>query len=301
MTTTQNARPRGDDREAGGEQVGRTYEQGNDGRTLRKALRYIAADWPVFPTHWTAHTGCSCGDAECPSPGKHPLTWRGLHDASTDPDVITAWWTRWPAANVAIATGAPGPDVVDFDIKNDAPGAASLAKLRELGVLRGAHTLITTWSGGWHLYYLGSDQGNGTVRKHGVDFRARGGYVLAPPSQINGREYRLTERRSWRHPSVTGINFSLIRRALDPPTAPRQRHRDDHPAGNHDALIRHVASQGEGNRNGALFWAACKAAEGAAGDDVFDQLLAAARSIGLTDREATATIRSARRRRGAPA
>ncbi|KXK61963.1 hypothetical protein AWW66_11015 [Micromonospora rosaria] len=264
----------------------------------RAALRYAAAGWPVFPTHWTTDTGCSCGDTDCGSAGKHPLTRRGLHDATTDPDTITTWWTRWPDANVAIATGHPGPDVLDVDVKNGAPGAASLARLRAAGLLAGAHAIVTTWSGGWHLYYLGSEQGNGSIVRHGVDFRSRGGYVLAPPSTIHGKAYVLGDRRSQYTDGVTRVDFARIRRALDPPAPPRQYQPSSGRPANHDGLIRHVASQGEGNRNGALFWAACRAAAGGADDAVFAELHAAALSIGLTERAAAATIASARRRNG---
>ena len=299
MTTTANGRP-GETPKAAGEQIGEIRDQGNAPDLLVKALRYAAAGWPVFPCHWTTSVGCSCGDGDCHSPGKHPLTRRGLHDASTNPRDVETWWTRWPAANVAIATGAPGPDVLDFDVKAGAPGEASMVRLHAAGLLAGAHSIIATWSGGWHLYYLGSEQGNGSIRGHGVDFRGRGGYVLAPPSVINGRPYAVTDRRSWHDPAVTGLNFAAVRRTLDPPRRLSRPVRTG-PGGDHDALIRHVAGQTEGNRNGALFWAACRAVAGGAGDDVFAEMHAAAVSTGLTERAAAATIASARRRNGVPA
>ena len=60
-----------------------------------------------------------------------------------------------------------------------------------------------------------------------------------------------------------------------------------------------VGQQHEGNRNDGLFWAACRAAE--AGDEtVLAELVAAARSTGLPDREIAATISSARRTAGRP-
>jgi hypothetical protein len=299
MTVTTNGRPAGNG--TAGKQVGQTTASVPPGGLLAAALRYAAAGWPVFPTHWTTAAGCSCGDRECGSAGKHPLTRRGLHDATTDPATAAAWWTRHPTANVAIATGAPGPDVLDIDVKNGAPGAASLDRLRAAGLLAGAHAIVTTWSGGWHLYYLGSEQGNGAMPRHGVDFRSRGGYVLAPPSVIQGRAYVLGDRRPQYAPEVTGIDFDRIRRALDPPPpavpAPRRTGRPD----SHRGLVEHVARQAEGNRNNALHWAACKAAAENADEQVFAELHAAALSIGLTERAAAATIASARRRNGARA
>lgn len=63
-------------------------------------------------------------------------------------------------------------------------------------------------------------------------------------------------------------------------------------------LIQWVAEQPEGNRNGALYWAACRAVErGRRGD--LDRLADAAVRAGLTPREAERTIRSAERRGGA--
>ena len=52
-------------------------------------------------------------------------------------------------------------------------------------------TVIATPSGGLHAYFTGSDQPSGRLPRQHLDFRARGGYVLAPPSQIDGRPYRV--------------------------------------------------------------------------------------------------------------
>ena len=59
-----------------------------------------------------------------------------------------------------------------------------------------------------------------------------------------------------------------------------------------DGLVRFVAAQSEGNRNAALHWAACRAVDG--GHDPM-VLLPAALSVGLSEWEATGTIRSAAR------
>jgi len=67
---------------------------------VRFALEYAGRGWPVFP---------------CRPGRKEPATRHGFLDATTDPDQIRAWWRRDPAANLAIATGLPGPDVLDVD------------------------------------------------------------------------------------------------------------------------------------------------------------------------------------------
>src|SRR5579859_4487703 len=69
-------------------------------QTLSQAMAYARRGWPVFP---------------CQPGAKMPATRHGFRDATTDPQQIRWWWDRQPAANVAIATGAPGPDVLDVD------------------------------------------------------------------------------------------------------------------------------------------------------------------------------------------
>ena len=63
-----------------------------------------------------------------------------------------------------------------------------------------------------------------------------------------------------------------------------------------ERLAAWLASRGEGNRNHALFWAACRYAEQHLPEERAHQLLgAAARHAGLPEREVVATIRSAYR------
>ena len=85
------------------------------GTRLAQALAYAARGWPVFP--------CQVGQ-------KTPATARGYLDATTDPAQITAWFSRNPSWNLAIATGAPGPDVLDVDDHGPAGnGYAAFARL----------------------------------------------------------------------------------------------------------------------------------------------------------------------------
>ena len=46
--------------------------------------------------------------------------------------------------NVAIATGAPGPDVLDVDVKPDGSGFAAFNRLKQAGLLTGARALVRT-------------------------------------------------------------------------------------------------------------------------------------------------------------
>ena len=89
---------------------------------LRQALAYAARGWPVFP--------CQVGQ-------KTPATAHGHLDATTDPEQITAWFTRNPPWNLAIATGAPGPDVLDVDDHGPAGnGYPAFRRLNDAGLLQ---------------------------------------------------------------------------------------------------------------------------------------------------------------------
>ena len=63
-------------------------------------------------------------------------------------------------------------------------GFAALNRLIRAGLADGAGAIVATPSGGLHLYFAGSGQRCGKLPRHHLDFRAQGGYVLAPPSQV---------------------------------------------------------------------------------------------------------------------
>ena len=242
--------------------------------TAAAALAYAAAGWPVFP---------------CKPDQKAPDTAHGFKDATTEPAVIRAWWSADGRRNVAIATGAPGPDVLDVDVKPDGSGFAAFNRLKRAGLLTGARALVRTPSGGLHAYYAGTCQPSGRLVRDFLDFKASGGYVLAPPSVVGGRPYELLDHRG----GADGrLDWQAVSRLLEPPTPPaRPRGRS---AGDLGKLAAWVAALKEGNRNGGLFWAACRATE--AGHDDLDDLVAAAVTAGLAEAEARRTVASAARR-----
>ena len=122
---------------------------------------------------------------------KIPATEHGFLDATTDQQRITEWFGRQGGWNLAIATGAPGPDVLDVDQHGPAGnGFSAFARLRAAGLLEGASGYVRTPSGGLHAYFTGSAQRNGHLPAQHLDFRSAGGYVLAPPSQVRGRPYQ---------------------------------------------------------------------------------------------------------------
>lgn len=112
---------------------------------------------------------------------------RGFKDASTDADIIRAWWDRWPDSNLAIATGHL-VDVVDID---GAPGQQSRCThwgmFEDLPIIA---TVSTPRAGGMHLYVPAAGVGNKAGLLPGIDYRGDGGYVLAPPSSTPDGSYR---------------------------------------------------------------------------------------------------------------
>jgi hypothetical protein len=167
------------------------------------ALGYASRGIPVLPLHYplphhtdlrplagnrpldapASATGCSCRDPGCGQPAKHPfgsLVPHGVKDATTNRARVLAWWSRHPQANIGLATGHQF-DVLDVD------GPAGAYAIRTLAAEYGMASsgpLVRTGGGGWH-YYL-RPTGLGNVRpadlEH-VDWRGRGGYVVAPPSR----------------------------------------------------------------------------------------------------------------------
>ena len=85
-----------------------------------------------------------------------------------------------------------------------------LGRLHRAGLLDGAAAYVRTPSGGLHAYFAGSHQRNGHLPAHHLDFRSAGGYVLAPPSQVDGHPYLLM-----REPGGRGtLDWAAVTRLL---------------------------------------------------------------------------------------
>jgi hypothetical protein len=246
--------------------------------TLHQALAYASRGWPVFP--------CLPGQ-------KIPATTHGYKDASTDEQQITEWFGRDKQWNLAIATGTPGPDVLDVDQHGQAGnGYPGFACLRRAGLVNGAAAYVRTPAGGMHAYFAGSDQHNGRLPSHHLDFRATGGYIVAPPSQVGGKPYLVISRPGGRGT----LDWAAVTRFLEPQRQ-HERPAPDHTADRRlDQLAHWVARQSEGNRNSGLYWAANRALDANPAADL-SPLAVAARQAGLGEPEITRTLDSARRTR----
>ena len=270
----------------------------HDRSPLEAALAYARVGWPVFPcipgekvpVFRGAHPDGDPSRATCQ--GECGRVGHGFHDATTDADQIREWWGRTPGRNVAIATGTPGPDVLDVDQHGErGSGFAAFNRLKREGLVPDPLAVVSTPSGGFHAYFGGTAQRSGKLPRLHLDYRAQGGYVVAPPSTVGGARYEVV-----RHDlSRATFDWDSARSYLEPDPE-RQPVRERLAEGPRDVthLAGWVARQQEGNRNDALFWASCRAVEAGRSDGLED-LARAAAAAGLDEREAGRTIRSALR------
>lgn len=103
---------------------------------------------------------------------------QGLHDATTDADLITSWWTARPTANIGLRTGLSF-DVIDLDSEDavDALEEARAGREPPQGpVVQTGH--------GFHWYVKSTGVGNRAGVLPGVDFRGRGPMYLGRPRSI---------------------------------------------------------------------------------------------------------------------
>ncbi|RWD79736.1 bifunctional DNA primase/polymerase [Mesorhizobium sp.] len=112
--------------------------------------------------------------------------------ATTDRAQISEWWGENPNWNIGVATGG-GLVVVDVDVKNGKPGAASLEMLEMMGLPTSLR--VRTPTGGTHVYVVVGDRHSGREGNiegfPGLDTRGDGNLVLWPGSNIGRNKYEL--------------------------------------------------------------------------------------------------------------
>ncbi|MBJ6609911.1 MAG: bifunctional DNA primase/polymerase [Candidatus Thiothrix moscowensis] len=165
--------------------------------TLIAAVTYAAHGWRVFPL---------AEDSKIPLAGSD-----GFKAATTDRTQHIAWFDDGeyfeyfraggnPRLNVGIATGATeaGYDLVvlDVDVKGGKDGNAVLKALEGAYGALPATLVQNTPSGGLHyLFRVAADAGircgTDVFKAHGsgLDVRGDGGYIVASPSEVDGKPY----------------------------------------------------------------------------------------------------------------
>ncbi|HET6497081.1 MAG TPA: bifunctional DNA primase/polymerase, partial [Thermoleophilia bacterium] len=143
---------------------------------LDAALAYAELGYAVFP---------------CARGSKKPLTENGFKDATTDAAQIEAWWSKWPNANIGMAT--EGLVVIDEDrpdnpwLRNAPERQADLAGAPMSFTPRGGNHRIMRQPEGkpWRC--------STSALASKVDVRADGGYIVLPPSVTRDGVYRWQE------------------------------------------------------------------------------------------------------------
>ncbi|WP_316977275.1 DUF3987 domain-containing protein [Shumkonia mesophila] len=163
---------------------------------LDAALDYALRGFSVVPLHGIRPDGkCTCGRANCNAPGKHPLgKWERLQTTRLTEAEIRDVFKRHPHANVGLVTGTVS-NLVVVDMDGKAGGESYLRLVPKDDSPKGPG--VRTGNGA-HLYFRHPGRGlKNFVKRHpGLDARADGGYVVAPPSRhVSGREYAFAKDR----------------------------------------------------------------------------------------------------------
>lgn len=164
---------------------------GDDNR-IKAALWFAAHGFGVFPCWSTLDGICRCpAGIACGSPGKHPITQNGFHDATTDPVRIRTFLSAGSRPNYGLVC-PEGVFALDVD------GDGWEARLAELEARHGAlpPTYRTETRNGQHIFLRWPDglprpmkQMFGWVTRWGSGGTA--GYVIGPRSiHASGFEYR---------------------------------------------------------------------------------------------------------------
>lgn len=180
-----------------------------DDKNLAFLEAYLKRGWALFP----------CGA------DKKPLTKNGFKDATLDPAQLRAWYKQFPSAIWGMPTGpkkdgGSGLVVIDIDHHVGKPnGFETWDALRNEYSEPLETVTVKTGGGGRQLYFKYPD--NGHVIKSGtdvlgpsIDVRARGGYVIVPPSKTQAvytfelapKDYQIAELPQW---IMTRVNGTL--------------------------------------------------------------------------------------------
>ena len=156
-----------------------------------RAIEYAKEGLTIFPVYEMVNGRCSCGDANCRSPGKHPRTPKGHNDATSNVDQVKEWWNTWPSANIGYR---PGPNEIVLDIEREGIEKGLIGELcKQLGPLPTTKMSNTGGGGQHHFYRLPA--GAPEIRNRakvfdGMDIRTVKGYVILPPSNhVSGYFY----------------------------------------------------------------------------------------------------------------
>lgn len=260
----------------------------DDSEPVTAAVTWAAWGLPVYPTR------------ERGLPWLKPTEQGGGHkQASDDLDVVVSRWERRPQANIHAAL--PSSVVaIDIDQHGHDDGWSEITELEsEIGELPETVTILTPRGGAHLIFRVDCDTHAGRWSQYAAG--CRGVELLRfntplPPSARDDGPYRLVRAL----PSLDAVPalpdawlrlFRRVERITNPWSQSQQVRGGSRLQAD---LLAEIGQAGEGTRNATLFQKACTAIK----YSVFDAELFtdAGRSIGLTDAEISACLRSAEQR-----
>ena len=145
------------------------------------ALWFAARGYPILPLHSVTEAGgCTCGNSDCESVGKHPfapLAPHGLKDAMVDTGIIRSWFEKHYWLGYGIVTDELL--VVDVDARHG--GLETWHELTSQPTRALLHTWqVRTGGGGLHVMFENTPEIRSGKLDAGVDIRGIGGYIVGP-------------------------------------------------------------------------------------------------------------------------
>lgn len=199
------------------------------------ALAYRRLGWSVIPLQ--------------PGEKVPKLVWQAFQDRRAEDDEIRAWFRRWPGINLGIVTG-PVSGLVVLDVDPRHGGDESLARWQARHGPLPETVEALTGGGGRHLYFVSRDPDlrNRVAVVPGVDLRARGGMIVAPPSlHPSGRRYAWREGHAPAERPLAPLPAWLHERLGE------ESARRGHPLAHWRSLVREGVAQGQRNSTIASF------------------------------------------------
>lgn len=213
----------------------------------------------------------------CVENGKKPAVTDWPNQATRDADQIRSWWHSRDY-NVGISTSRFGNNnalvVVDVDVKGEKNGDASVFDLEMQGMVLPISLEQATPSSGRHIIYSATHalkQGV-NVLGPGVDIRSKGGYIVGPGSEIDGRAYQQIDG----HTSPEEAPQWLVDRLGKAVSVDR----------NADVLPRDVDSDRARNRALDFLKVAPRAVQGEGGDEATYKVAARLKDFGCSQEQA---------------
>jgi hypothetical protein len=141
---------------------------------LSTALEYGKLGMRVAPVYGTKNGRCACPDKDCTQTGRHLRTPNGIADATSKPEEIKKFWTQWPNARIAIATGVAGIIAVKLSEAAEAALDKELASTTTVEIRDGKSRIFL-----WKTVTETIPEGSGRLEQ-GVTVLGRKKFIIAP-------------------------------------------------------------------------------------------------------------------------